>query len=252
MRIIIVEDEARALRGMRNLIESIDEKYEIIASAQDGQKALELIISLKPDIVFTDIKMPFLNGVELIESVRKYGLNTRFVITTAYAEFEYAKKAITLGVTEYLLKPVTYDEMEQVLERLQNSMSGNRQPQRKLETSVNKFPDAHYLIQKAIALVEVSFATKLNQEDMATQLGMTPEYFSYLFHKETGIKFSDYLRDYRIEVSKNILAEHKMKINDVAYAVGYSDVKYFAKIFRKVVGETPTEYIKKSEEGERY
>ena len=251
MRIIIVEDEARALRGLRNLIESIDEKYEVIASAQDGQKALELIISLKPDIVFTDIKMPFMNGMDLIEAVRKYGLNTRFVITTAFAEFEYAKKAITLGVTQYLLKPVTYDEMEQVLEQLESSKNMTRQPLIKSEISTNKFPDAHYLIQKAIALVEVSFATKLNQEDMATQLGMTPEYFSYLFHKETGIKFSDYLRDYRIEVSKKILAEHKMKVNDVAYAVGYSDVKYFAKIFRKVVGETPTEYIKKSEEEER-
>ena len=153
-----------------------------------------------------------MNGMELIEAVRKYGLNTRFVITTAFAEFEYAKKAITLGVTQYLLKPVTYDEMEQVLEQLESSMNRSRQPLMKTEISSNKFPNAHYLIQKAIALVEVSFATKLNQEDMATQLGMTPEYFSYLFHKETGIKFSDYLRDYRIDVSKKILAEQNMKV----------------------------------------
>ncbi len=243
MRIIVVEDEARALRGLQNLIESIDETYEVIAAVVDSRKALELIITLKPDVVFTDIEMNYMNGIEMIEAVRQYELNTKFVITSAFTEFEYAKKAVSLGVVEYLLKPVTYDEAKEVLKRLSDGFEVKLKNVNSKAKS--QFPQAHLLIQKAVTMIEASYATKLSQEDMANQLGMTQEYFSYLFHKEIGTKFSEYIRNYRIDVAKKLLVEQNMKINEVAAAVGYSDTKYFTKIFRKVENETPTEFMRR-------
>ncbi|MFV0504789.1 MAG: helix-turn-helix domain-containing protein [Lachnospirales bacterium] len=243
MRVIVVEDEGRALRGLQNLIESISEEYEVIASVLDARKALELIVTLKPDAVFTDIQMPYMTGLQLIEAVRKYNTNTKFVITSAYTEFEYAKKALSLEVVDYLLKPVTYDEVEIIMDKLSKDDIGKTINKR--NEDVKRYPDAHLLIQKAISMIEVSYATKLSQEDLANQLGMTQEYFSYLFHKEIGIKFSDYIRNCRINVAKKLLIEQNMKINEVASAVGYSDTKYFSKIFRKVENKTPTEYVRK-------
>ena len=245
MRIIIVEDEPRALRGLRQLISSISKECQIVAEAEDGKEALESIISLKPDVVFTDIKMPYMDGIELIKAVKKYDIPTCFVITSAYGEFEYAKKAISLEVKEYLLKPLTYDEVKQVLERIHNEQAGRDISELIEEESlVKKYQDVHYLIHKAITRVEVGYSTRLSQEEMAQDLGMTPEYFSYLFHKETGEKFTDFIRNYRVEIAKKLMITTDMKIQEVAYAVGYSDPKYFGKVFRKVTNETPLEFIK--------
>ncbi|MDF2595094.1 MAG: putative response regulatory protein [Clostridia bacterium] len=245
MRIIIAEDEQRSLRGISDLIHSIGEEYTIIAEARDGKKALELIVSLKPDVVFTDIKMPYMDGIELIKAVKKYDIATYFVITSAYGEFEYAKQAISLDVKEYLLKPLTYDEVKQVLCRIDNEMRAIKSPLSIEEGSlVQKYSGVHYLVQRAISMVEVGFSARLSQEEIAESLGMTQEYFSYLFHKETGEKFSDFIRDYRIGRAEELILNSNMKIQDVAYAVGYSDSKYFSKIFKKVTNQTPAEFVK--------
>ena len=98
MRILIAEDEKRASRGLRNLLESISEECEVIGEAADGKKAFELIKALHPDVVFTDIRMPFMDGIALIKAVRGQGMDTKFVIISAYEEFELARQAISLGV----------------------------------------------------------------------------------------------------------------------------------------------------------
>ena len=118
MRIMIVEDEKRSSRGLKNLLLSISEECEIVAEASDGQKAFELILCLQPDVVFTDIKMPFMDGISMIKAVQaRGGVRTRFVIISAYEEFELARQAISLGVVEYLVKPLTLEDVEKVWKR---------------------------------------------------------------------------------------------------------------------------------------
>ena len=120
MRIIIVEDEKRSSRGLKNLLLSISEECEIVAEVSDGQKAFELILCLQPDVVFTDIKMPIMDGISMIKAVQaRGGVKTRFVIISAYEEFELARQAISLGVVEYLVKPLTLEDVEAVWKRLQ-------------------------------------------------------------------------------------------------------------------------------------
>ena len=108
MRIMIVEDEQRARRGLRNLITTISDEYEIVAEASDGKQALELIHVLKPEIVFTDLKMPYMDGLSLIRAVHAMEISTQFVIISAYEEFDVARQAISLEGQDYLIKPVTY------------------------------------------------------------------------------------------------------------------------------------------------
>ena len=123
MRMMIIEDEQRARRGLKGLLlATAEEQDEIVAEASNGKDGLELIKTLKPDVVFTDIEMPYINGLELIKNVRKEGLTTIFVIISAYAEFEYARSAISLGVTEYLVKPLIMEDVEQALESVKKRM----------------------------------------------------------------------------------------------------------------------------------
>jgi len=241
MRIIVAEDESRALKGLCSLIAAGGKEYEVIAQASDGRQALEIIPVLKPDVVFTDIRMPFLDGIELIKALQKYNLETKYVITSAFAEFEYAQKAIQLGVKEYLLKPLTLEDVVLVLNALKTELNGNskKNPGRKI---AEQYPNAHYMVIQAIEMIEDGYSSRISQETFAECLGMTQEYFSYLFHKDTGIKFSDFVRDYRINVAKRLLKEPGCRVQEVSYAVGYSDPKYFSKIFRKATGLTPLEY----------
>ena len=126
MKIIIVENEQRARQGICRLIESIPGDYEVTAQASNGETALELIQQLNPDVVFTDIKMPYMDGITLIQEARARNLTAEFVVISAYADFQMAQQCISLDVTEYLLKPLTKNEMENVLTRLSARMKGER------------------------------------------------------------------------------------------------------------------------------
>ena len=112
MRILIAEDEHRTRQGLVRVLQSLGDEYEIVAQASNGKAALEMILEQKPDVVFIDIKMPFMDGLSVIEAARAQGVKTEFVIVSAYADFDFAKQSISLGVTEYLLKPLTRDEAE--------------------------------------------------------------------------------------------------------------------------------------------
>ncbi|SCP98383.1 response regulator transcription factor [Anaerobium acetethylicum] len=241
MRILIVEDEQRARKGLFKLITSIGDEFEIIGEAPDGRKALEIIKSTKPDVVFTDIRMPYMDGMALIKAVESFEIKTKFVILSAYEDFDIARQAISMGVTEYLVKPVTYQEVEDILMRLQSSAGKKIEVRKDLQLS---YPDAHPLVLKALTMIEVSYGTKISQEELAENLGITQEYFSYLFRRDVGENFSKFLKKYRIDVAKTMILNEAVPKEDIPYSVGFSDPKYFNKIFREIAGESVAEFIR--------
>lgn len=241
MRIMIVEDEQRARRGLHNLITTISDEYEIVAEASDGKQALELIHTVKPEVVFTDLKMPYMDGMSLIRAVNAMGLPTRFVIISAYEEFEMARQAISLNVQDYLIKPVTYDEVEELLKRLSAREGIGAEEIKNIQ---EKYPNAHPYVLKALNIIEKSYAAKISQKELAEDLGMTQEYFCYLFNKDVGETFSKFLKNYRIQIAKSLLVNKGVPREEVPYHVGFSDTKYFSKVFREVVGMSVSEFIK--------
>lgn len=243
MKILIAEDEQRAREGLARLIETIPVECEIVGQASNGQDALEMIRALRPDVVFTDVKMPYLDGLGLIRAVRAMKLPTEFVVVSAYADFELARQSISLGVAEYLLKPVTLEELDQVVMRLSQQLQGkssyNLQKKKNLR---EEYPDAHPLILRSLVMIQEGYAGKINQRDLAEDLGITPEYFSYLFSKNVGKTFSAFLRDYRIERAMELYRIGSCDRKEVPYAVGFTDSKYYSQVFHKITGMTPSEY----------
>ena len=118
MRVLIVEDEVRIREGIGKLLSRSGGRYEVIKEAGNGAEGLETILELRPDIVITDIRMPDMDGLEMLERMVKAGIHTKAIVLSAYSEFEYARTAMKLGVTEYLLKPVAYNEFMQSLENV--------------------------------------------------------------------------------------------------------------------------------------
>ena len=117
-KLVVIDDEYLVIEGIRVMLKRIGKDYELVGSASDGQTALELIENVHPDVVFVDIRMPGLSGLEVIEHFYKKYPDMIFVLVSAYKEFEYARKGMELGVHSYLDKPVTMDKLKNTLEKI--------------------------------------------------------------------------------------------------------------------------------------
>lgn len=241
MKLMIVEDEQRARRGLKNIILSISSEHEIVAEATNGKNALELIKTLKPDTVFTDIRMPFMDGLTLIREVRKLGMNTKFVIISAYEEFEYARQAITLGVSQYLVKPLIMEDIEEALTAIEDNA---KEKDIKKEKLTDRYPDAHPIVLRALKIIEARYSDMLNQRELAANLGISPEYFSSLFSQNIGESFVRFLRNYRIEIAKSLYCYSDIPKEEVPCRAGFMDEKYYRRVFKEVTGTSVGEYIR--------
>ena len=132
-KVFFVEDELVTREGVRDNVDWAGHGFEFSGEASDGEMALPLLRAAQPDVLITDIKMPFMDGLQLTKIVRERMPWVKVVILSGHDEFEYAQKAIDLGVTEYLLKPVTVQKMHQVLVKLAAQLDTERQEQENLK-----------------------------------------------------------------------------------------------------------------------
>lgn len=135
MRVLVIDDEPNVRLGIKMLIPWEKEGFEIIGEGTDGIDGLNKIIELKPKLVLIDIRMPGLSGLEVIEEAKKRGFNGKFIITTGYSDFEYARKALRLGVSTYILKPIDEEELLEVVKKLKVDILEEEEKKLKLEAS---------------------------------------------------------------------------------------------------------------------
>lgn len=252
MRIMIVEDEQRTRRGLKRLILSVSPEADIVAEADNGRNALELIRTLKPDMVFTDIHMPLMDGLTLIREVRRLRMTTKFVIISVSTEFEYARQAISLGVSDYLVKPLTIEDIVHALKAVRGTDQEDSDSSEEPVSLAERYSDAHPVILRALRKIETDYASNLNQRQLASQLGITPEYFSALFKKNVGVSFVRFLRNYRIEIAKSLYRNGGVPRNEVPARVGFPDEKYFHHVFKEVTGMCVGEFIRDIREDPKF
>ena len=127
VKVFLVEDEAIIRRGIRDHIDWNANGFEFVGEAGDGEYAYPLIMKTKPDILVTDIKMPFMDGLQLSRLVKKALPATKIIILSGYNEFEYAKEAVHLEIKEYMLKPVNATELSESLTNLKHTLDRERE-----------------------------------------------------------------------------------------------------------------------------
>ena len=394
-KLLIADDEARIRRGLRNALDWNELNIEVVGEAEDGEIALEQIRKLHPDLIFLDICMPFLNGLELIERLNSVEPNCTIIIITGHDEFEYMHEALKLKVFDYLLKPVqkdalsdtvsraiqeisknkekrvyldwtsrqvhqnsdvlkqaflnnwfkgnlTYEEVcnelnhfkfklnfnvgiiiIKVIERLNyevyskdwdrkllnfaltnvsleimkkfnpeityidednniviisnvsnisqwlnignkienkiytylhftvileqkiisTGIAGVRNTYKEIIADINKTAAYKPIVLLAIRYIDTNHhVNDLSLGDVAEKFSVSASYLSKLLKQEAGLSFIDYLTNYRIKKSICMMDDPKLKIYEIAEAVGYSNQHYFCKAFKKVMGFAPTEY----------
>lgn len=134
IKVFLVEDEVIIRSGVKKSINWEQEGYEFVGEASDGELAYPMILKEKPDILITDIRMPFMDGLELSRLVKKELPDIKILILSGYDEFEHAKKAIKIGVTEYLLKPISAAKLTEVLNAVAETIRQENEEKNLLET----------------------------------------------------------------------------------------------------------------------
>lgn len=237
MKILIVDDEPKIRTGMHHLL-SRHEGWQVEAFA-DARSALDHISEQGADVVITDITMPEMNGLDMLEEIHKRNPLIPLFILSGYSRFEYAQRAIELNVKKYFTKPTDPMKLIEALESLECSQ---QKQVAELHTEVGESHIHNLQVLRAIDYMEQHYAEKLSLADVARAVYISPNYLSDLFRKNTGCKFSDYLLNLRMKRAEKFLREPNFSVGNVAQAVGFVDSRYFSSAFKKYSGMTPREY----------
>lgn len=235
--LVIADDELIIRQGLMTIPWN-EYNVEVLGIASNGIEALEMVREKCPDILLTDIRMPGVNGLSLIQEAKKYNPEIQAILLTGYEDFDYARDAIRLGAIDYILKP---SEPEEIIESVEKAI-------KKLEavygSAVNekKSKVKNEIICKLIGYIRKHYKEEITLQTAAEHVHMNHIYISRLFKKETGETFLDYLTKFRLKRACVLLAKSEYKIYEIAAEVGITDSGYFSQVFRKHYGMTPSEY----------
>lgn len=248
-KVVVVEDETMARKGIILTIDWSALGCVVVGEAANGEEGAALVARLAPDIVVTDVKMPRMDGVEMITKLRAEGCTAKFIILTAYSDFKYAQSALRLGVSDYLLKPLKDGELEDVVRHIQGQEQ-NRETQAAADAPVLRLNPVkntkNKYVEQAVQLIREHFREDINISTVAGELEISEGYLSRVFKKETDYTFTSYLTLYRMKKAMELLKDCRVKVYEVAEQVGYSDTAYFSAQFKKVTGISPSEYQDRS------
>ena len=225
--VIVAEDEELLLNNLVQKIQKSDPDFQIVGTAQTGDQALALVEKLQPDLIITDIRMPVMDGIALLTRVRSQFPYIRFIITSGFSDFEYAKKAITLKVSDYLLKPIDPDELKETLKKIK----------REFQIAQNDYDavfntDTAAMTPAQIASVLKDFIIKNYNEDI--NLNLIADNMNYS---------PGYLTNLRMHKAQQLLInDPSLSVRQIGEMCGYHDQGYFSRIFKKHTGKSPLEF----------
>lgn len=235
MKIIIIDDEPKIRKGLGKIL-NMHPGWTVLDTFTEGESAIRFLAENHVDVVITDIHMPGMTGLDMIARIKESSKKLSFVILSGYGRFEYAQRAIDLGVKKFLMKPTSPEEVTQALEQIESELT-DRAP-----STLAQKPTNNLVIMRAKEYIDLNYRKKFTLTDMANALYISPNYLSDLFKKHTGMKFSDYLLEVRMEKSKEYLMDIHYKVGDISALVGFSDARYFSSTFRKRYGMSPLEF----------
>ncbi len=249
--ILIVDDEPMTRLGLKKTIETwANGKYETMC-VESAVEAMEVIKRQKIHVLITDIRMPEISGLHLLETLRKNGYNPVVIILSGYSEFGYAQQAIELGVINYLLKPVNKRKLIEAVEKaleIQENQKRVELIEKVVDTKLlnvrNENIDQISPVKQVLHFIEENLGGQLSLSIAANHVHLNPCYLSAVFKEQTNVTFSEYVTRRRIENAKNLLVSTNCTVDEIAHKVGYQTGKYFIKLFKDYEGVTPSQFRK--------
>lgn len=239
--VMLVEDEKKIQEGLKIMIEKVIGGYKVCAEAEHGYAALELLRVKSVDLLITDIRMPQMNGIELLQHVRELYPSLPVLIISGHEDFTYAKAAMRYNAADYILKPIDRIELSQFLLNLKARLDN--------ENSTVMTGEATAHEDQTIRRVKELVVSRLDQDVsllfIAEQVHLNHQYLSTLFKVKTGINYSDYVTACRMNKARELLSSTHLKVYEIANLCGYASSNHFMAMFRQHCGVKPTEYRKR-------
>lgn len=225
IRAVICDDEKAAMNIISYFIEKEHLPIRLVGTAEDGREALELIQREKPDLIFMDIQMPYMDGFEVIQKVQ----SGKVIIVTAYGSFEYAQRALRMDVSDIIAKPIELDQLRAAIAR-----------------AVGWNFTENSTVNQILAYIHQHYKEKIELEDLAGETFCGESHIARLFKKYMGITILSYIHKVRIEKAMLLLENENLNIQETAELCGYPNLNNFYKYFKQFTGMTPAAYVQKS------
>ncbi len=264
---LIVDDERIERSGLAMLVRRLSLPFETY-DAPNGADALNMLKQRPFDVLLTDIRMPFMDGIQLAHEARKLCPETCVIIFSAYADFRNAQQAMREDVFRYLLKPVDVMEFKQVMLEAANRIEKGRAASDRmtmLEQEILAYrtrkhrpgkeqdgqdagaekPGAKNLspaVAKALSIIREEYGSGLGLNEMSERVYLNPSYFSTVFRREVGESYVRYLNNYRLERAAEALKAGNKPVGEIRREVGFSGDSYFIALFRERYGCTPLQF----------
>lgn len=248
-RVVIIDDEPIIVDGLTKGIQWDKWNCQVVGTEHDGETGLELIRKVKPDILISDINMPKMDGLAMIAGLKSEFPLLQIAVLTGYRDFDYAQKALNLGVSRYLLKPSRFAELEETITAMTEKLSElgvsadkvdneeDTQEAIEINSGANSF-----IVDNAMAYIAEHYKERLKLVDVADQIYVSQWHLSKLLNKRTGQNFSEILNGVRVEKATQLLRDPSYRISDIADEVGFQDLAHFSRVFKKIKGVSANEY----------
>lgn len=250
-QILVAEDESLERKVLCKTLRKHFGELCAIYEAKNGREAVEQFLLHRPQVAILDIEMPGISGLEAARHIRQSGTPCMILFLTAFDKFEYAREAITLRAMDYLLKP--YQEQELILTveealHLYDRLGGMNDAF--LRGTLPEQAGEEELADRRMAMIRENiecyirehYSTEISMQSVAKAMNYSDAYFCKLFKQCFKVNFSAWLNEYRIDRAREMLQNTRLSVREVSIACGYSDANYFARVFKRVTGKTPSEY----------
>jgi len=246
--VLIVEDELLEQEFLKSVVQDELLPEDILLACETGVEAVELAKQNRPDIIIMDVRIPELDGISAIEEIRKFLPDACISVLTAYSDFTYAQKAVSLRVFEYLLKPIKPTDFKQVVCRMLEEVS--KKQESSAEKAAVKVPsqkiERQSFIEDSLIFIREHFKERLTLEAVASKVFVNPKYFSHVFKREMGVSFTEYVVGLKIEYACKLLETTNYHAYRISIECGFSDPSYFNRVFCAQMNMTPQTYRKYS------
>ena len=237
--VYIVDDEPLSIQETMQSIPWMDNGMEVIGSHTNPQTAMLEILEKKPDVVICDLKMPVLDGNQLMLALKEQGLTGEFIMLSAYDTFQDSRTFFRQSGFDYLLKPIDPEETQLVLERLIKKMREIPDSPLSIESASN---GSVHAFEEMEVYIRTNYRHKITLEALGKKFGFSASYICNLFAAKYNRTLTSLLTELRMkEAAFQILHSNQM-MKQISISCGYGNYIYFCRVFREYYGMTPTEY----------
>ena len=237
MRLLVAEDEDAIRRGLVKYIGNNSNCFERIYDADNGISALDSVLKHKPDVILLDISMPGKTGLEVMEDLEKVDYKPVIIIMSCHDEFKYVKAALQFGASDYLLKPISAQEILKCIKK-----NANITDDEVVAVPNNVTGGVATIVNEAKEYISEHYHEDISLDVVADKIGITGGYLSSILSNSLDCGFVEYVNGIRVDRACGYLKQGYLKVYEIADRVGFNDEKYFAKVFKKMKGVSPREY----------